>query len=100
MRRPRSGVTLPGFEPSPASDAIAVEFQDWVVGGLALASVHNPADVDIYTALIGGWSSQQISNDPSGDRWTRHLDTVLSMFFDYIDREATRERVSAMDGQT
>jgi AcrR family transcriptional regulator len=91
--------TLPGFEPSAASYAIAVEFQDWVVGRLALASVHNPADVDIYTALIGGLSSQQISNDPGGDRWTRHLKTVLSMFFDHIDRGVTRERIIAKEGK-
>lgn len=72
----------------PASYALAVDFQAWVIGRLAAAGVRDPADVDIYTALIGGLIEQQIANDPGGDRWTRHLQTVLTMFFAHIDRGA------------
>ena len=78
--------TVPGFEPSPDSYAIAIRFMAWIVGRLAAAGVHDPADVDIYTALTGGLGSQQIANDPGGDRWTRHIETVLGMFLEHIDR--------------
>ena len=40
--------------------------------------IHRQADLDLYTALIGGLVNQQLANDPNGDRWrallprTRH----------------------------
>jgi AcrR family transcriptional regulator len=90
--------TLPGFEPSPSSYALAVQYQNWVAVCLGAAGLHDPDDVDIYTALIDGLSSQQIANDPGGDRWTRHLETVLSMFFAYLDGEADRAPTAQATG--
>jgi len=58
------------------------------VDKLTAAGVTDPADVDIYTAIVGGLANSQASNEPGGDRWTRHLDTVLGMFFRYIDDKA------------
>src|SRR5664280_887144 len=39
-------------------------------------------------AVVGGLANSQSSNEPGGDRWTRHLDTVLGMFFRYTDDKA------------
>ena len=39
-------------------------------------------DADIYTALIGGLVSQQLANDPGGQRWRRLIPRVVSMFAD------------------
>lgn len=78
--------TIPGFEPSPAAYAPAVEFYSRWVELLSAAGVTDPADIDIFTALVGGLLQQQESNEPGGNRYTRHLDTVLDMYFDYIDR--------------
>ena len=77
--------TIPGFEPSAESYAIAQEFLAFTVDKLTAAGVTEPADVDIFTAIIGGLSNSQASNEPGGDRWTRHLGTVLGMFFRHID---------------
>jgi AcrR family transcriptional regulator len=77
--------TIPGFEPSPESYAIAQEFLVLTVDKLTAAGVTDPADVDLFTAIIGGLANAQASNEPGGDRWTRHLDTVLGMFFGHID---------------
>lgn len=82
--------TVPGFEPRPESYALSVQLWEWLVERLHAAGMHEPADVDLYTALVAGLLVQQSSNDPGGDRWTRHLDTVLEMFFDHLDRGAVR----------
>jgi hypothetical protein len=40
---------------------------------------------------------QQTSNDPGGDRWTRHLDAVLSLFFAHLDHGTVREPIRQED---
>src|SRR5689334_8484699 len=66
--------TIPGFEPSPESYAISVEALDMVRARLAEAGFTDPRDLDLFTALGTGITSQQISNDPGGDRWVRLVD--------------------------
>ena len=78
--------TIPGFEPSPSSYALAQEFLSFNTELLVAAGVNNPADVDIFTALVGGLFAQQETNEPRSDRWIRHLDAVLAMFFAHVDR--------------
>ena len=39
-----------------------------------------PEQVDLWTALVTGLASQQVSNDPGGDRWRRLLDPAVGMF--------------------
>ena len=78
--------TIPGFEPSPSSYAFAQEFLAFNTDLLVAAGVTSPADVDIFTALVGGLFTQQQTNEPGGDRWIQHLDAVLEMFFAHVDR--------------
>jgi AcrR family transcriptional regulator len=78
--------TVPGFEPSPASYAYAQQYLRFSTDLLVAAGVTDPGDVDIFTALIGGLFTQQQANEPGGDRWIRHLDAVLEMFFHHVDR--------------
>jgi hypothetical protein len=78
--------TIPGFEPSPASYALALRVVDRCVGLLAAFGAGSQAQVDVYTALVGGLGAQQVANDPGGDRWTRHLETLLDMFLDRVDQ--------------
>ncbi len=89
--------TLPGFEPRPDSYALSLEFLEWLGPRLRAAGVEDPADVDIYTALIAGLVVQQTSNDPDGDRWTRHLETVLWLFFAHLDHGTVREPIRQED---
>ncbi|WP_432546050.1 TetR/AcrR family transcriptional regulator [Kineococcus sp. SYSU DK004] len=80
--------TVPGFAPSAGSYALAERFLAQVVVLLHDAGVEDPADVDVYTALVAGLGVQQIANDPGGDRWTRHLERLLGAFL--LDRDTRR----------
>lgn len=81
--------TVPGFEPTPASFERSVELAQWLDERLREAGATGPDDLDLYTGLVVGLLTQQTSNDPGGDRWTRHLDTVLALYFRHIDTRAT-----------
>lgn len=72
--------TIPGFEPSPASYALAVQRLSDGAEVLAAAGAGEPEYVDLWTALLTGLTSQQISNDPGGDRWARLVDHAVDMF--------------------
>lgn len=71
--------TLPGFVPSPASYALAEQVLADTQEVLALAGAP-PSSVDLWTALITGLATQQVSNDPGGDRWARQLGPAVDMF--------------------
>ena len=36
--------------------------------------------MDLWTALLTGLVTQQMSNDPGGDRWERLIDRAVHMF--------------------
>jgi AcrR family transcriptional regulator len=78
--------TIPGFEPSPASYALAKRVVDRCAGLLSALGAGSRAQADVYTALVGGLGAQQVANDPGGDRWTRHLEALLEVFLDNISR--------------
>jgi AcrR family transcriptional regulator len=86
--------TIPDFEPSAESYALAVEALDGARKILADAGVTAPADVDLWTALTGGLAFQQLANDPGGDRWLRLVDDAVDMFVDHVipKRSATRRK--------
>ncbi|HEX4977154.1 MAG TPA: TetR/AcrR family transcriptional regulator [Nocardioides sp.] len=69
--------TIPGFEPSPESYALAVHTLGLLAQGLADAGIREPAELDLWTAVLTGLATQQISNDPGGDRWSRLVDTAV-----------------------
>jgi AcrR family transcriptional regulator len=72
--------TLPGFEPSPEAYAVAVDVLERSAAMLAAAGVGSPEQVDLWTALLTGLASQQVSNDPGGDRWRRLAPAAVDMF--------------------
>jgi AcrR family transcriptional regulator len=76
--------TIPGFAPSEASYALARRLVDRCAGLLAALGAGSPAQVDVYTALVGGLGAQQVANDPGGDRYTRHLEGLLDLFLDHF----------------
>lgn len=81
--------TIPGFEPSPASYALALEFYDVARRCLTAAGASEPGDVDVFSALVSGLAHQQVANDPGGDRWVRLSDRVVGMFLADVDRRRT-----------
>ena len=83
--------TIPGFEPSPESYAIAVEALELVRDRLAELGFTERRDLDLLTAIGTGLTDQQISNDPGGDRWVRLVDEALEMFFEHVSGRAKRK---------
>lgn len=75
--------TVPGFEPSADSYALAVEMLEELTQRMAAVGVTDPRMVDLWTALLTGLTDQQISNDPGGDRWGRLLDDAVDLFCDH-----------------
>jgi AcrR family transcriptional regulator len=71
---------LPGFVPSPQAYAPAVRALEMARETLTRNGVRDPAHWDIWTALTTGLVDQQIANDPGGDRWSRLVEEVVTMF--------------------
>ena len=69
--------TIPGFEPSAGSYALAVAALEQLAEVLAAAGIDAASDLDLWTAVLTGLATQQTSNDPGGDRWSRLVDTAV-----------------------
>jgi AcrR family transcriptional regulator len=79
--------TVPGFTPSAESAALARRaFAAWR-DALAAAGVTGRDAVDVLTAVVKGVVDQQVTVDPAGDRFLRHLDLVIDMFLAHTARE-------------
>jgi AcrR family transcriptional regulator len=76
--------TIPDFEPSPESYAVAVEVFNRGRSILTGVGLHDPQDFDLWTALVTGLSSQQLANDPGGDRYIRLIDNAVAMFSEHV----------------
>lgn len=72
--------TLPGFEPSASAYALARQVLDALAVILEEAGAGAPEQLDLWTALCTGLATQQVSNDPGGDRWRRLVDRAVDMF--------------------
>jgi AcrR family transcriptional regulator len=72
--------TVPGFEPSEPSYALAKEVLDALARVLATIGLDSPENVDLWTALTVGLVTQQLSNDPDGNRWRLLVPAVVDMF--------------------
>jgi AcrR family transcriptional regulator len=68
--------TAPRFTPSEASMSLAHAALD--ATGEVLQDAGVPAsDLDLWTAVLTGLASQQVANDPGGDRWLRLVDVAV-----------------------
>ncbi|MGA7419707.1 MAG: TetR/AcrR family transcriptional regulator [Acidimicrobiales bacterium] len=76
--------TIPEFEPSPESYAIAVEVFNKGRSVLAGVGLREDQDFDLWTALVSGLSSQQLANDPGGDRYIKLIDNAVAMFSQHV----------------
>jgi AcrR family transcriptional regulator len=72
--------TVPGFEPSPESWAVALDTYEQSRESLSIAGIDDQATFDLWTALVTGLAGQQIANDPGGDRWEQLVDRAVDMF--------------------
>jgi AcrR family transcriptional regulator len=84
--------TIPGFEPSPESFAVAIEFYEFGSELITHAGLHDSDDIDVFTAIVTGLAHQQVANDPGGTRWVRLADRTVEMFLADVDRRAKTGR--------
>ena len=83
---------IPGFAPSPESYAPAQRALDSTRERLARNGITDERHLDLWTAITTGLVSQQIANDPGGDRWTRLIDAVVAMFLNHCQPNKASER--------
>ena len=76
--------TIPDFEPSAESYALATEVVERSRGWLGASGITSPAHFDLWTALVSGLASQQLANNPGGDRWQRLIDDAVDMFANHV----------------
>jgi AcrR family transcriptional regulator len=68
---------VPDFVPSAASMELSAEALRHVEAWHRAAGLTDPADVDLWRAVLTGLAGQQIANDPQGARWTRLADRAI-----------------------
>ncbi len=83
--------TIPGFEPSPESYAVATRIVDLAKKRLDDAGI-GPEYFDLWTGIISGLSFQQIANEPGSDRWVRLVDDAVDMFLDHVSKTTNKKR--------
>jgi AcrR family transcriptional regulator len=84
--------TIPDFEPSPDTYAVAVEVFERMRSLYASAGLSDPLDFDLWTAVVSGLADQQLSNDPHGDRYLRLIDKAVDMYADHATGKPPTKR--------
>jgi AcrR family transcriptional regulator len=80
---------IPDFTPSPESYVLAEEALGRAGKLMHEAGVTQQGDIDCLVAMVAGLMEAQMSNDPGGDRWTRHLNRLVDL---YVDDAITRSK--------
>ena len=75
---------IPGFTPSAESYALAEKVLGGVYTLMRAAGVTEQGDMDCIVAITAGVTDAQISNDPGGDRWLRHLSRLVDLLADDV----------------
>jgi len=81
---------IPGFEPSVESYAVAQEALGRVVRVMNAAGVTDRSDIDCLVAMTAGLIEAQLSNEPGGDRWLRHLNRMTDVLVDNAMKRRSR----------
>jgi AcrR family transcriptional regulator len=68
---------VPDFVPSAASMALSAEAVRYLEAWHRAAGLIDPADIDLWRAMLIGLAGEQIANDPAGARWTRLVDRAI-----------------------
>jgi len=81
---------VPGFTPSLTSYALAEDVLGRVHKLINDAGVTEQGDVDCIIAIVAGLMEAQMSNDPGGNRWIRHLNRLVDLYVDDALKRRTR----------
>ncbi|MDJ0959701.1 MAG: TetR/AcrR family transcriptional regulator [Acidimicrobiia bacterium] len=72
--------SIPGWHPSEQAYAVAIENLELSRAHLESIGITHTRSLDLWTALVSGLASQQVANDPGGDRWLRLVEPAVDMF--------------------
>ena len=72
--------SIPGWHPSDTAYAVAIENLELSRAHLESIGITHPRSLDLWTAMVSGLASQQVANDPGGDRWLRLVEPAVDMF--------------------
>ncbi len=86
---------IAGFTPSAEAYAPAVQVIERLRQTLAKAGVRDDQAMDLFTALISGLVSQQLANEPGGQRWQRLIGRAIDMYADELNLPAPAPRTTA-----
>jgi AcrR family transcriptional regulator len=81
---------VPGWEPSPEAYAVSVASYERFVEESARLGIEEPRHLDLMTALFSGLASQQVANDPGGDRWRRLGREAVEMYVTHVMQERSQ----------
>lgn len=84
--------TIPDFAPSAAAYAASVRVYERMRTEMRQRGVRSQADLDLWTAFLGGFVDQQLANDPGGTRWRRQLPRLVDMYCDEVGLAGPRLR--------
>jgi len=73
---------VPGFTPSPTSYVLAEEVLGRAYKLINKVGVTKQGDIDCIVAMVAGLMEAQLSNDPGGNRWIRHLNRLVDLYVD------------------
>jgi AcrR family transcriptional regulator len=71
---------IPGFRPSEEAYAASVAAYQRMRELLSRCGIEAQADLDVWTAIVGGFVDQQLANDPGGSRWRAQLPRLVDMY--------------------
>ncbi len=95
--------TVPGFDPSPDSHAIALTVLQELIDRLAAAGITALDDVALVRSVMSGIAAEQIANDPSGhlfaDQTERGIRAVLAAIHPQLTKRATGRSAQHADRQ-
>jgi AcrR family transcriptional regulator len=83
---------VPGFVPSPESFGLAQRGFSVAREALAKAGITDDRALDMWRAMNTGLLTQQIANEPGGDRWTRLADEALDMYLAHFGKKGRSKR--------
>jgi AcrR family transcriptional regulator len=76
--------TIPGFRPTEEAYAASVSVYERMRETMRRCGVGSQADLDLFTAVTGGFVDQQLANDPGGKRWRSQLPRLIDMYCDEV----------------
>jgi AcrR family transcriptional regulator len=75
---------IPHWSPSEEAYAASLSSYQRMADYLAPIGFTPGPRLDLFTAVTAGLASQQLANDPGGDRWTRLLPVLVDMLLDQL----------------